>query len=140
MGLTSGDCGATESIRWLCHSASTRRLDGRSVYSGELRLLDWHRYRRFNIHVNAIHQSQKESSNRRCDLSLGKSVQFQIETECSQVTPFGARSMRKLASVAAESFPHPGRPTRRRSSLNRASDRSGSKAGRSRMDGLNRAS
>jgi hypothetical protein len=37
-------------------------------------------------------------------------------------------------------FPHSGRPIRCRSSLNRASDRSGSKAGRNRMDALNRPS
>ncbi len=35
---------------------------------------------------------------------------------------------------------HCGKPMRRRRSLNRASDRSGSQAGRNRMDGLNRAS
>ena len=41
-GLASGDCRATESMRWLCYSASnqpTKRLDGRSIYSDELRLL-----------------------------------------------------------------------------------------------------
>ena len=41
-----------------------------------------------------------------------------------------------IASLAKRLNPHPGRPIRRRSSLNRASDRNESKAGRSRMDGL----
>jgi hypothetical protein len=40
----------------------------------------------------------------------------------------------------ATTISHPGRPKRRMSSLNRVSGRSGSKAGRNRMDGLNRAS
>src|ERR1700730_16297176 len=63
----------------------------------------------------------------------------------TRVVASSAEIVRLPAGVATASISeilnsHPGRPTRRRSSLNRASDRNESKAGRSRMDGLNRAS
>src|SRR5712672_1232414 len=57
-GLASGDCRATEWIRWLCYSASIERLGRRSIYSDEVHCWDKHRYRRPNIRVRTSLQSR----------------------------------------------------------------------------------